>query len=478
MWSYATPPLVLPKPAFELWMPMATFVAAIPMALFGTSYGAAQLGSVLLGAAAAPMTWLVARDAAALTEIGARRTSAVAIGSGLLVAVLGPLLLASAVPDSTVPFLILGLAVAILMPRALKPGARWSQVGLGVCLGLAWLSRSEAIWLALAVLIIVIRAAPAGSRVRVLAPVAISGALTVTPWLIRNSLTFGSPLAGQAIQNALLTRNEQIFAWTDPPTLSGFLGQGASGILGNELTAVVHQLVSVLLIPAFPLGLIGLVALLLMRRSPVFRAGTSLNALLLGGLLTFIATAVVFPVATLWGTFLHASGPLLVGLTVCAVLGSDAAVARIRTARHWSRENAWMAPAALLAIAVPLAALEGTALARQSASVRDRVAEVAAAARQLPAITDGGPILSDHPVWLSDALGVPALALPDEPAGSVDDLVARFGAKLVIVLDERGRYPEALFTASGRPCSFGTPIPVGTSSQPAYVVGVGTRCAA
>jgi hypothetical protein len=93
MWSYATPPLVLPKPAFELWMPMATFVVAIPMALFGTTFGAAQVGSVFLGAVAAPMTWLIARDAAAATDIGPRRTSAIAIGSGLLVAVLGPLLL-------------------------------------------------------------------------------------------------------------------------------------------------------------------------------------------------------------------------------------------------------------------------------------------------------------------------------------------------------------------------------------------------
>ena len=50
MWSYATPPLVLPKPAFELWMPIATFVAAIPMALFGTHLWRGQLGSVLLGA--------------------------------------------------------------------------------------------------------------------------------------------------------------------------------------------------------------------------------------------------------------------------------------------------------------------------------------------------------------------------------------------------------------------------------------------
>jgi hypothetical protein len=478
MWSYATPPLVLPKPAFELWMPLATFVAAIPMAMFGTSYGAAQLGSVLLGAAAAPMTWMIARDATALTDIGPRRTSAVAIGSGLLVAVLGPLLMASAVPDSTVPFLILGLAVALLTPRAIKPGARWPQIALGVCLGLAWLSRSEAVWLALAVLIVVVQTAPSGQRLRVLAPLAAAGAVTVTPWLVRNTLAFGSPLAGQAIQNALLTRNEQIFAWTDPPTLSGFLGQGITGILGNDLTAVIHQLVTVLVVPAFPLGLIGLIALVVMRRSPAFRAGTALNALLLGGLLTFLATAVVFPVATLWGTFLHASGPLLVGLTVCAVLGGDAAVARIRVARHWSRENAWMAPAALLAVAVPLAALEGAALGAQSRNVRDRVAEVANAARQLPAIADGGPIISDHPVWLSDALDVPTLALPDESAGSVDSLVSRFGAKLVIVLDQRGRYPDALFTASGRPCSFGTPIPIGPSTQPAYVVGVGTGCAA
>jgi hypothetical protein len=223
---------------------------------------------------------------------------------------------------------------------------------------------------------------------------------------------------------------------------------------------------------------VGLVSWLVLRRSPAFRAGGALNVLLLGGLLTFLATAIVFPVATLWGTFLHASGPLLVALSICAVLGADAAVARIREWRGWSRENAWLAPASLLAVAVPLAALEGVALANQSVHVRDRVEEVAAAARALPAVTQGGPIVSDHPVWLSDALGVPALALPDEDASSVDDLVARFGARLVIVLDERGRYPDALFTAAGRPCSFGTPIPVGPADRPAYVVGIGTRCAA
>ena len=36
IWSYATPPFTLPgKPAFELWQPMASFIAALPMPLPG-----------------------------------------------------------------------------------------------------------------------------------------------------------------------------------------------------------------------------------------------------------------------------------------------------------------------------------------------------------------------------------------------------------------------------------------------------------
>src|SRR5688500_550811 len=31
IWSYATPPLILPRPAFELWQPIASYVAALPM---------------------------------------------------------------------------------------------------------------------------------------------------------------------------------------------------------------------------------------------------------------------------------------------------------------------------------------------------------------------------------------------------------------------------------------------------------------
>ena len=119
IWSYATPPLVLPKPAFELWLPMASFASAASMAIFGTSFSAAQLGSVVLGAFIAPLAWAVGREAARVSGLSPVRASAVAAGSGLIAAVLGPFVVGTAVPDSSTPFLVFGVLAALLMPRAL-----------------------------------------------------------------------------------------------------------------------------------------------------------------------------------------------------------------------------------------------------------------------------------------------------------------------------------------------------------------------
>ena len=33
IWSYGTPPLVFPRPAFEVWLPLPSLLAAIPLAL-------------------------------------------------------------------------------------------------------------------------------------------------------------------------------------------------------------------------------------------------------------------------------------------------------------------------------------------------------------------------------------------------------------------------------------------------------------
>jgi hypothetical protein len=75
IWSYATPPLVLPRPAFELWQPVASLVAALPMPFLDTSYDAAQIGFAFIGAALAPLAWLVTDAVARLPASPPRNRS-------------------------------------------------------------------------------------------------------------------------------------------------------------------------------------------------------------------------------------------------------------------------------------------------------------------------------------------------------------------------------------------------------------------
>jgi hypothetical protein len=499
VWSYATGPLAVPKPAFELWLPMSSFVSALSMAVLGPSWWAAQVGGAFLGALVAPLTWAVGRGAARGTGLEARRASAVALAAGLLAAVLGPLVLASAVPDSYTPFLVFALLTVLLVPRVLgiRDGApaqpargpvRAAGIALGGAMGLAYLSRQEAIWLGLTVLLLLgwaLRARPSGTRLREAAarlwPVVVGGLLVVMPWLTRNHAAFGNPLPGQALENMFLVRNEDIFAFTDRPSVATYLGQGLATVLGNPLAAAWDGAREVLLLTAFPVGVVGLLALVAMRRSPALRRPTALVALLVCGALTLISTALLFPVATRWGTFMHASGPLVVALIVTATLGTDALLARISSRRGWARPNVVLGPIALLAVAAVLGWLQLGLLAGQSRDTQARFEALRTsldeAARELGQVVPA-TIITDHPMWLADTLDGNAIALPDEGLASVMDLSRRFEARWIVVIDERGRYPAELQRPAVAGCLEGAPIALEEGATPAILFRLASECAA
>lgn len=448
IWSYATPPLTLPRPAFELWQPVASFFAAAGMALFGQTFSAAQLGFVLLGATLAPLAWLVARDTVGRLELDKRRSMTIEFGAAVLTALSAPLLLATGAPDSTIPFAVLGVAACLLMPRAVG-GDRRHVIALGLTLGLAYLTRMEAVWLGLAFVIGSLLSGKSVARTLTTSgAVAATAALVALPWWARNLAVFGTPLPGQVTDNMFLTRNEQIFAYTDPPTLSGFLAQGPLTILANIGGALWHDAVNVLLVGAGPVAVVGLITVgaALAGRTRLARRGP-LAMLLLSGVITFAATSVLFPVATLWGTFAHAAGPLHVGLIVAAVVGMDAFVARVRAWRSWPRSNSWLAPAALALATLPITSLALVGAAH--AAIKD-AAHIQGFVGVLP--TDPGVIVTDRPVWLSRALGRPALVLPDEPLASIEQLVNDFHAVAIVVTEPRGDLPEALRTPAAQEC--------------------------
>jgi hypothetical protein len=487
IWSYQTPPLVFPRPAFEVWLPLPSFLAAIPMAILGTTFGAAQVSSIVVGSIVAVLAWRLGADVALERGLAIGRARSLAIGAGLTAAVYLPLVLASAQPDSTTPFAALVLGACLLMTRLthtgavtadapplgeVPPGRTSDLVALGVLLGLAAVTRNEAIWLALVWAWLAWRLAttlarsPAtvsrsgGSRWAAWARLAGAPALVAlavfAPWAIRDWLTFGTPLPGQALVNALSLRGSDIFAWSNPPTVADYLLAGPGALIALRVTALEHNLVSVLLLLGTPISAIGMIALPWMARRRVLRP------LVLFSVITFLLTTLLFPVSSTWGTFQHAAGAIEVLLAISAVLALDAVISWVGRIRGWTRPVAWLGPALtisggllLTAVLLPLEGRNG-----RYTAARFEALPPALAAAGVP-LSGTGPVITDTPIWLAEETGHEAIALPDEAPASVLDLAHHFGATLLVVqADNGGQWPEAAgWGAAGASCFSPVSVP-------------------
>jgi hypothetical protein len=452
LWSYQTPPLIFPRPAFEVWLPLPTFLAAVPMALLGTTFAAAQVSSVLLGAAVPVLAWRLAADVAAERRLPTGRARTLALGTGLTSALYLPLVLHSALPDSTMPFAVLALAACLVMTRmAREPrglGFRDPRIlGLGVLIGLSALARNEAIWLGLvwAVMAWRIQEVAPAIRARAVLVAGVVALMVFAPWMVRDWIVFGSPLPGQAAANALSVTGFDIFAWNDPPTLARYLDVGPARLVEMRLEGIGHNLFSVLLLPGMPISLVGLIAL------PWQARGAALRPVALLGAITFLVTSLAFPVATTWGTFLHAAGPVHVLLVLSALLGLDAVIRRVGVIRGWTRPVAWLG--ATLGIAGSM--LFSAALlpsfgqgSRDTAAMYDELGR-RMGALGMPLDQPGRPVISNFPIWLAEAQHVPGLALPNEPPSDVLDLARTFDTRFVVLAAaEHGQWPAVLGTGA------------------------------
>jgi hypothetical protein len=479
LWSYQTPPLEVPRAAFEVWLPLPTFLAAIPMALFGTTFAAAQVSSVLVGAIVPVLAWRFAADAAAERAFSLERARTLSLGTGLTAAVYLPLVLHSALPDSTMPFAALALAACLLMTRIVREprGASWRDarlIGLGLLIGLAAWTRNEAIWLGVTWLIVVATLAPGNSRAeraRLVGVVAVVALIVFAPWAIRDWREFGTPLPGQALANALSVTGFDIFAWRDPPTLARYLAVGPARLLEMRVDGTLHNLLNVLLLLGVPLSAIGLVAL------PWSARLRSLRPLVLLSVLTFAFTSLVFPVSTTWGTFLHAAGPVHVLLVISCLLGTDSAMAWLSKRREWTRPVAWLGAALTLAASVLFSVVLMPSFGDGSRSTRDQYAALEAKMTAAGiALTPQTAVVTDFPIWLSEATGARSLALPDEPPADVVDLASTFGARTLVIqsTDEEGhgRWPAVLDDHSqASNCFRQMPLPPGPSPAADQAIG-------
>jgi hypothetical protein len=253
--------------------------------------------------------------------------------------------------------------------------------------------------------------------------------------------------------------------------LSRYLAVGPARLIEMRAEGLGHNLLSVLLVPGAPLSLIGLVSLPLAVRL------LSLRALLILSAITFLFTSLVFPVATTWGTFLHAAGPVHVLLVISALLGLDRLIEAVGRRRGWTNPVAWLAPALTISGAMLFTVVLFPSFGGNSASVAARyealTTQLAAAGAPLGA---DGPTITDFPIWLAMATDTRSLALPAESPASVLDLARTFGARsLVISSDDHGGWPAVLADGSMDSQCF-APVAIGTPADPASARALeGTR---
>jgi hypothetical protein len=457
LWSYATPPLAFPRPAFEVWLPLPSFLAIPPMLLFGTTFGAAQWSSAIVGSIVAVLAWRLAADLAEDLGLPLGRARSLAIGTGLSAAVYLPLVLHSALPDSTTPFAALTLTACLLMGSLIRspgeaPSFRDRRVlGLGLVLGLAALDRNDAVWLAVAWAVVAFAASRGWRDWRHFVGGAAAVAIVVfLPWVIRDWAAFGSPLPGQAFANALSLNGRDIFAFLEPPTLDRYLGAGLPTLIGLRVDGFLHNLVSVLLLPGMPVSAIGLVGLWWTGRI------AGLRPLVFSAALIFGATTLVFPVATMWGTFLHAAGAIHVLVLISALLVLDGAIGFAGRFRGWTRPVAWLAPTLTVSasLLLTLVLLPGFGADGNLTEARFKALTTVLSSGDVPLGPNHPPVITDSPIWLAEQARVRTLGLPDESPTNVLALAQQFGATLLVVDAENGgQWPEVLDSgAAGSEC--------------------------
>ena len=124
LWSYGTPPLVVPAARVRGLAAAADVPRRDPHGAPRARLPAAQSSSVVVGAIVPVLAWRLGADVANERGLSLGRTRVLALGAGLTSAVYLPLVLHSALPDSTMPFAALALAACLLMPRILRDAGR------------------------------------------------------------------------------------------------------------------------------------------------------------------------------------------------------------------------------------------------------------------------------------------------------------------------------------------------------------------
>jgi len=357
-------PAVLPVPSNAHWLPLASFIQAPFVSLFGPTAFANALPGVLIGALAAPLTWLIARDAGS--------TPLVAAAAGAMTAVPGAATAFLAQPENFAILQPLVAATLWMTGRGLKGDGRSFAIA-GLLAGLAALARNDGVLIAGALGLIWLadrlrwwRARRGGrgwTHVEDRQPISVFAGLlalagfliVIGPWWARQLLTFGSISPTSSSGAALWIRN--YLEWnsiTTHPSFSSWLAQGLPTILAHDLgglaSAALNFLVFMCSVVLLPFLLIGAIA---RRHSLDFQPW------FVYAFVAFAGATFIYPLHVPGGAFIHTAiglGPQAAILSVEGVTILGGLIRRRRFSSGPDRGTAvlvWGVVAIIAVLAIP-----------------------------------------------------------------------------------------------------------------------------
>ena len=316
VWHYSRIPLEISH-GIDHWMPLAGVAAAAGIALGGASSIAAVAVFIVAGALAPLLTYCAAKQLELSDDT--------ALIAALLAAFI-PDLVSSSLRTDTTALNVLFISGAILMlNHGLQHSRRVSFIFCGALVGLAYLTRNDALlffpMLAAALLIRMrLGARPLPNHVAVIAfCLAIASFLVViAPWLWRNLQETGLPGTAETSRMFFMVEQTDHYAYGTAITWESMLQRRSLGELLYfrlfQLAAAIKQIVVSLALPLNILALAGAVRLM-RKRLPAQLLTLAPAALWLLGIL--LAYPVFLPLKSQAGSFEKAFltiAPLLIPL--------------------------------------------------------------------------------------------------------------------------------------------------------------------
>ena len=447
----------LPIPSNAHWMPLASVVQLPTMWLLGPTQLASAIPFLLIGALAAPLTWLIAR------EIGTGNR--VALAAGVAVAIPGAAAIYMAQPDNFSLYQPLGLAAMWLAARGLR-GHRGSFALAGLAVGLATLARNDGILLGATVGLAFVwdrwRAWRSGGGRAPKIPWRYAFAclglfvVVMAPWYLRQLAVFGSFSPSSTSGRILLIANyEQLNSVTSDTSLGAFLGQGIGPLITSRVLGLVSAIqiysvlaCSVVLVPFVVVGAWS------RRRSVDFGPFFLYAGLLFG------ASALLFAVHVPYGTFLH-SAVALVPFTF--ILGMEGVVIVVtwiaRHRRGWEEERAArMFLIAAVGTLVLNAAAFGLLVNKSWNSERDALISAGQAIDAAGGRTSD-LVLSADPGGIEYFTGRGGVMTPDDSLDVIHRVATAYGVRWLVL--QRSQIVAAMapvLESKGRPAWIGPQI--------------------